>query len=67
MQLNGATYYVGSLANLTTRINSAVPGDIIILSNGVYTTSSAISVTRAGAQASMPGRDEVEAFLAGHT
>ena len=51
MQLNGATYYVGSLANLTTRINSAVPGDIIILSNGVYTTSSAISVTRAGTAA----------------
>ena len=46
-----ATYYVGSIANLTTRINSAVAGDEIILSNGVYTTSSAITVTRVGSAA----------------
>ena len=41
-------YNVGTLANLTTRINSANPGDQIILSNGVYTSTSAISVTRSG-------------------
>src|SRR5262245_30728518 len=48
---SGTTYYVGSIASLTSRINSAVPGDEIILSNGVYTTSSSISVNKVGTAA----------------
>jgi Chondroitinase B/Concanavalin A-like lectin/glucanases superfamily len=48
---SGATYRVGSLADLTTRINSAVPGDQIILSNGVYTSSSALNITKIGTSA----------------
>src|SRR5690242_11575239 len=51
LNVSAATYYVGSIANLTTRINSAVSGDQIILSNGVYTTSSSITVTRVGTAA----------------
>ena len=51
LPLSGATYHVGSLADLTARINSAVAGDRIILSNGVYTSSSAINVTKVGTAA----------------
>src|SRR2546425_8041040 len=46
-----ATYNVGSIASLTTRINSAVAGDIIIVSNGVYTTSASIGINRVGTAA----------------
>lgn len=49
--LMAATYTVGTIADLTTRINSAVAGDIIILSNGVYTTASTITVNRTGTAA----------------
>lgn len=43
-----ATYEVNSIADLQARINSAVAGDIIILHNGVYTTSASITVNRQG-------------------
>ena len=46
LSLSAATYYVGSIASLTTRINSAVAGDQIIVSNGVYTTTASIAVNR---------------------
>jgi len=49
--LSAATYNVGSIANLTTRINSAVAGDEIVVSNGVYTTSASIGIGRAGTAA----------------
>ena len=51
LPLSAATYYVGSVANLATRINSAVAGDEIVVSNGVYTTSSSIGIGRAGTAA----------------
>ncbi len=47
-RLNAAVFNVGTLANLITRINAANPGDQIILSNGVYTSTSYIIVTRSG-------------------
>ncbi len=47
-QTNAAVFNVGTLANLITRINAANPGDQIILSNGVYTSTSYISITRSG-------------------
>ena len=43
-----ATTTVGSLAALQTAINSANPGDTIILANGTYTTSAPITITRIG-------------------
>lgn len=45
---NATVFNVGTLANLTTRINAANPGDQIILSNGVYVSTGTISVTRSG-------------------
>ncbi len=45
---SAATFTVTSISALQTRINAAVAGDIIILQNGVYTTSAAITVTRQG-------------------
>src|SRR5262249_9409731 len=51
LPLSGAVYHVGSVADLTTRINSAVAGDQIILSNGVYSSASAINITRVGTPA----------------
>ncbi len=48
---SAATYYVGSIASLTSRIGSAVPGDEIVLSNGVYVTSASIGISRAGTAA----------------
>jgi poly(beta-D-mannuronate) lyase len=47
----GATYRVGSIASLTTRINGAVAGDEIVVSNGVYTTSASIGIDRVGTAA----------------
>jgi poly(beta-D-mannuronate) lyase len=43
-----ATYNVSTIADLQTRINSAVPGDRIILADGTYTTSSYITVNEVG-------------------
>lgn len=42
------TITVSSLSALQSAINSASPGDIIIVTNGVYTASSAISVSKQG-------------------
>jgi hypothetical protein len=50
--LSAATYTVSSISELNTRISSVVPGDTILVQNGVYTTSSSISVTRVGTAAS---------------
>jgi hypothetical protein len=46
-----ATYQVSSIAALTSRISAAVPGDIIIVQNGVYTTSASLGINRAGTAA----------------
>jgi autotransporter-associated beta strand protein len=46
-----ATYQVGSISELNSRISSAVAGDTIIVSNGVYTTTSSIAVTKVGTSA----------------
>src|SRR5579883_855217 len=43
-----STFNVSSIADLQSRINQAMPGDQIILANGSYTTSGAITVARAG-------------------
>jgi poly(beta-D-mannuronate) lyase len=48
---SAATYTVNSISALQTRINSAVAGDIIILQNGTYTTSAAITINRQGTAA----------------
>lgn len=48
---SAATYRVSSLAELNTRIAGAVAGDTILLSNGVYTSASAINITQAGTAA----------------
>lgn len=46
-----ATYTVSSIAELNTRIAAAVAGDTIIVTNGVYSSSSAINITRQGTAA----------------
>ncbi len=43
-----ATTTVTSISALQTAINGANPGDVIILRNGSYTTSSAININRQG-------------------
>ena len=48
---SAATYQVGSISELNTRISSAVAGDTIIVSNGIYTTGSSIAVTKVGTAA----------------
>jgi hypothetical protein len=47
----GATYQVSSIADLRTRINSAVAGDVIVMANGVYTATSSIGISRVGTAA----------------
>lgn len=42
------TFRVSSLSSLQSRINSAIPGDLIILTNGVYTSSATITINRQG-------------------
>jgi hypothetical protein len=42
------TFRVSSLSSLQSRINSALPGDLIILNNGVYTSSATINIDRQG-------------------
>jgi poly(beta-D-mannuronate) lyase len=48
----GRTFRVSSISELQSRINSALPGDRILVTNGVYTTSGAINVARQGTAAS---------------
>jgi hypothetical protein len=45
------TFRETSLSGLQSRINSALPGDLIVLVNGSYSASTAINVTRAGTAA----------------
>ncbi|MBS1565167.1 MAG: polysaccharide lyase 6 family protein, partial [Bacteroidetes bacterium] len=49
--LAAATINVSSLAALQSAINSASPGDVIVLANGVYTASSDITISRQGTAA----------------
>lgn len=42
------TFRVSSLSALQSRINSAIAGDLIILTNGVYTSSATINIDRQG-------------------
>jgi poly(beta-D-mannuronate) lyase len=49
--LMAATITVSSLSALQTAINNAAPGDIIILTNGVYTASADITVNKQGTAA----------------
>jgi poly(beta-D-mannuronate) lyase len=46
-----ATHTVSSIAELQAQIDIAVPGDTIIVRNGVYTTSARINVERQGTAA----------------
>jgi hypothetical protein len=46
--LPAATHLVDSISTLQLKINEAVPGDIITLKDGTYTTSKYISVIRRG-------------------
>ena len=43
---SAATYTVNSLDALRAQISSAVPGDTIIVANGIYTSSSSISINK---------------------
>jgi Chondroitinase B len=42
------TFRVSSLSALQSRINSAIPGDLIILTNGIYTSNATISINKQG-------------------
>jgi hypothetical protein len=42
------TFRVSSLSELQSRINSALAGDLIILNNGIYTSSATINIDRQG-------------------
>ena len=44
------TYQVDSAVALQTRINSAQPGDIIVMKDGVYTTSGPLTINRPGSK-----------------
>ena len=45
---SAATYQVASIPELQARIDAALPGDVIVIHNGTYTTSSSITVNRQG-------------------
>jgi Chondroitinase B len=45
---SAATYTVASLPDLQARIDAALPGDTIIVQNGIYTTTTAIAINRVG-------------------
>jgi poly(beta-D-mannuronate) lyase len=45
---SASTYEVDSLAALQARISAAVPGDLIVVKDGVYTTTAPIAVERKG-------------------
>ncbi|RPD39002.1 polysaccharide lyase 6 family protein [Chitinophaga barathri] len=60
------TVIVGSIAELQTAISNALPGDVILLKKGVYTTTEDILVNKAGTAAKpivigaqMPGEVEI--------
>ncbi|WP_127127736.1 DUF7594 domain-containing protein [Pseudoflavitalea rhizosphaerae] len=57
-----ATITVSSLSALQTAINNANPGDVIILSNGVYTASSDITINKQGT-ASQPITIQAQSIL----
>lgn len=48
---SAGTYVVTSIPDLQARIDAAVPGDIIVVKNGVYATSAAITINRQGTAA----------------
>ncbi|WP_143309055.1 chondroitinase-B domain-containing protein [Chitinophaga vietnamensis] len=48
---SAANIPVNSLQALQSAINNAVPGDVIVLANGVYTASASISINRQGTAA----------------
>jgi poly(beta-D-mannuronate) lyase len=50
-RLTAATITVTSLSALQSAINGAAPGDVIILTNGIYTASSDISINKQGTAA----------------
>src|SRR5688500_15887273 len=43
-----STYEVASLAALQTRLSAAAPGDVIVVKDGVYTTTAPIAIERKG-------------------
>ncbi len=49
--VSAATITVSSLAELQTAINNAVPGDVIILVNGVYSSTTDITISKKGTAA----------------
>jgi hypothetical protein len=49
---SAATYVVNAIPDLQSRISAAAPGDTIVVANGTYTTSAAITVNCAGTAAS---------------
>jgi poly(beta-D-mannuronate) lyase len=49
---SAATINVSSISGLQSAINAANPGDTIVMANGTYTSSSAITITRVGTAAS---------------
>ncbi|QEC43938.1 DUF7594 domain-containing protein [Pseudobacter ginsenosidimutans] len=59
---NAATITVSSLSALQTAINNASPGDVIILSNGVYTTTADITISKQGT-ASQPITIQAQSIL----
>lgn len=46
---SAATYDVDSLASLQARLKDAVPGDVIVVKDGVYTTAAPVTIDRPGA------------------
>jgi poly(beta-D-mannuronate) lyase len=51
VQAIAATYEVNSIADLQVRINAAMPGDTIVVHNGIYTTTGYIRVESQGTEA----------------
>ncbi len=45
---SAATYEVDSLSALQARINTAAPGDVIVMKDGLYTTAAPIAIDRKG-------------------
>ena len=51
LSCSAATYFVSSISELQSRINAAAAGDIIVVRDGLYTTSASISINRVGTAA----------------